>query len=479
MSTRKVFCATLSLFVLVGLFAQVQTAAQAQEQDELKELNNEIRRDKFDIVLPQIMRERNIDMWIHVMREAMPDPFGAEELGSTSGVFVFTDRGGDRIERAILGRRWGASHRGEVEWNTKLVEECGAYDIIGDAVRVQQPVGGPMTEYDYRFKGLREFVVARDPKRIAVNFKKDLGPFVTFRGTYAGATDGISLTDYLLLTKELGDEYAGRLVSSEYLIMDYIIRKVPSEIKQLKRISMDRAKHAKKAFAAVVPGVTKTRGAGVTVFRRMSTGESQRGRSAGWENSVIQRGDIVAAPSQGMYAYVLREGETQPPPEIKKLWAEYLKTDKILAETIRAGLTPREIIKNYTRKFEEAGIIVRDDQLHMVIPKNDFSVYSAGFDPEKTHLSVDCHGMMKGARARPEENYFGPRIGSQGPDWQKDMPLPPNHHFVLEYFFYMPSPTSNEDEDQYLFWWDHEQAIATERGVEYLSPPQKTLYLIK
>jgi len=194
---------------------------------------------------------------------------------------------------------------------------------------------------------------------------------------------------------------------------------------------------------------------------------------------VIQRGDIVAAPSQGMYAYVLREGETGPPPEIKKLWAEYLKTDKILAETIRAGLTPREIIKNYTRKFEEAGIIVRDDQLHMVIPKNDFSVYSAGFDPEKTHLSVDCHGMMKGARARPEENYFGPRIGSQGPDWQKDMPLPPNHHFVLEYFFYMPSPTSNEDEDQYLFWWDHEQAIATERGVEYFSPPQKTLYLIK
>jgi len=43
----------------------------------------------------------------------------------------------------------------------------------------------------------------------------------------------------------------------------------------------------------------------------------------------------------------------------------------------------------------------------------------------------------------------------------------------------MPSPTSNKDEDQYLFWWDHEQAIATERGVEYLSPPQKELYLIR
>jgi hypothetical protein len=413
------------------------------------------------------------------MREAIPDSFGAEELGSTSGVFVFTDRGGDRIERAILGRRWGASHRGQVEWNTKLVEECGAYDIIGDAVRVQQPVGGPMTEYDYRFKGLREFVVARDPKRIAVNFKEDLGPFVTFRGTYAGATDGISLTDYLLLTKELGDEYANRLVSSEYLIMEYITRKVPSEIELLKKIRKDRLERVKRAFEAVVPGVTPTRGAGVTVFRRMSTGQSQRGRSPGWENSVIQGGDIVAAPSQGMYAYVLREGEKEPPPEIQRLWEEYLKIDKILADTIKAGLTPREIIRDYTRKFEEAEIILRDNQLHMVIPKNDFAAYSTGFDPEKIHLSVDCHGMMKGARARPEENYFGPRVGSLGPDWQKDIPLPPNHHFVLEYFFYMPSPTSNEDEDQYLFWWDHEQAIATVSGVEYLSPPQKELHLIR
>jgi hypothetical protein len=59
-----------------------------------------------------------------------------------------------------------------------------------------------------------------------------------------------------------------------------------------------------------------------------------------------------------------------------------------------------------------------------------------------------------------------------------DIPLPPNHHFVLEYFIYMPW-SSSEHEDQYLFWWDHEQALATESGVEYFSPPQEQLYLIK
>ena len=463
------------LVFITVLFTVPFADVQAQEVDDFKEWNNQIRRDKFDLILPKIMSASNIDMWIHVMRTAIPDAFGAEELGSTSGVFVFTDRGGDRIERAVLGRRWGATQRERGE-QSKLVEESGAYDIIYDPVRVQEPVGSSLTEYDYRFKGLKEFVEARDPKRIAVNFKHDLGPWVTFQGE----EDGLSHTDYLLLTEELGDTYASRLVSSEYLIMDYTIRKVPSEIELLKRICKDDVERIKKAFAAVVPGVTKNRGSGVTVFRRMSTGLSQRGRSAGWENSVIQGGDILASPERGLHAYVLREGETEPPPEIQKLYAEYLKIEKILAETIKAGRTPREIIQDYTRKFDEEGIILRDNMIHMVQPKNNFSTYSAGFDPEKTHLAIDSHGMMKGARdGREFENYLGPRIGSLGPDWSKDIPLPSIHHFVLEYFFYMPSPTSNKNEDHYLLFWNHEEALATERGVEYLSSPQKELILIQ
>ena len=461
-----------------GLVALIQTTGQAQEwappASKYVAENHQIRRDKFDQVLPQIMRERGIDMWIHVMREAVPDSFGIEELGSASGVFIFTDRGGERIERTVLGRRWGATQRDWGETNYRLVEECGAYDIIGDAVRVQEPVGGPMTEYDYRFKGLKEFVAARDPERIAVNFKHDLGPWVTYRGEI----DGISHTDYLLLTEELGADFASRLVSSEWLMMDYMTRRVPSEIELLKKMRQDELESLQEALTEIKPGVTKTRDAPLTVFRRMRPGQSQRGRSAGWEAAVVEGGDILAAPGLGWYAYVLRTGETEPPAEIQELWAEYLKVDGILAETIKAGLTPRQIIRDYTRRFEEEGVIVRDNQLHMVLPKNVFSVYAEGYPPDVTHISIDAHGMMKGARGWSDENYFAPRIGSLGPDWSKDIPLPPNHHFVIEYFFYMPSP-AGAGENQYLLWWDHEEAIATEDGIEYLSPPQKELYLIE
>jgi len=471
MRTRLAQCLLATLTLLPC------SLATAQEADALREWNHRIRREKFDEVLPDVMRKYGVDMWIHVMREAVPDPFGAEDLGSTSGVFVFTDRGGGRIERAVLGRRWGASHAGEtwrVHWDTKRVEESGAYDIIQAPVLVRQPPGGPETEYDYRFQGLRAFVEARDPGVIAVNFMHDLGPYPTT----TLAQDGLSHTDYLLLTEEIGERYAGRIISSEYLVMEYVARKVPSEIELLKAIRKEEDERVREAFDAIVPGVTRNQEVGLTVFRRRGNGISQRGRTPGQENVVIQGGDIVAAPSQGTFAYVLREGETEPPPDIQRLWEEYKTVDRILAENIRVDRTPREIVARYTPELEEEGYILRDVQLHLFTPRNEYSAYTAGFEPGKAHLNIDCHAMGKGARDRKFENYFGPRIGSNGPEWMWDIPLPSPHHLVLEYFIYMPAPSA-EYEDQYLFWWNHEQVLATENGVEYLSPPQEELYLIR
>ena len=114
-----------------------------------------------------------------------------------------------------------------------------------------------------------------------------------------------------------------------------------------------------KAFAEIKPGVTKVEDleymsgdyeVDIVAFRRMYTGESQRGRSPGWENAIVQGGDIIAAPGQGKFAYVLRNDETEPPAEIQKIWSEYLKIEKIFAETIKSGLTSREIIQNYKKK---------------------------------------------------------------------------------------------------------------------------------
>src|SRR5262249_17474059 len=199
------------------------------------------------------------------------------------------------------------------------------------------------------------------PKRIAVNYMWTLGTYPTS----TRAEDGLSHTDYLLLTRELGEAHAAKLVSSKYGMMVYLIDTLPARIAHLKQLRLEEDDCIAKTFASIVPGVTKNRDAGVTIFRRRDIGISQRGRTPGYENVAIQGGDIVAAPSQGTYGYVLRRGESEPPPDIKAIWSKYLTVDKILSETIKVGLTPREIVRQYRPKFENEGFILRDLQLQL------------------------------------------------------------------------------------------------------------------
>jgi len=491
MSTRQVFCTALSLFMFFSLSvtASAQSILKIPNEQELKklsikELTNQIRRDKFDLILPKVMREQGIDMWIHVMREGNVHAFGNyvnsgfyADLGSNSGVFIFTDRGGDRIERAALGRRWSTKDRSYPIPNPdpQTVEECGAYDIISKSIPRRERPGGPKTEYDYRFEGIGEFVAERDPKRIALNFKHKLGPIIS-----TPTNDGISHTDYLLLSEALGEKYAKRLESSEYLMFDYLSRPVESELVMYKKIREEFEEAFKSDFAKIIPGVTKSSDLS-TGYEGGLSFQKRYGKGIRGDN-VIQRGDffIIDHGAEGNYdlegvqdlwkygnffdmkveyGYVLREGETEPPPEIRRLWSEGMKIRKVLDENIKVGRTAAETFEIIIQELDKVGIIVN---LAQRIDKD--------LDPEKTQVSIDLHGLGKGS--------YPPRIGSLGPDYQHEMTLQMYHHFAVEFFMYMPL-TSTDDKEDYLRLWFHDGAHATENGVRYLTPPPTEVHLIK
>ncbi len=153
---RSLLCLTALVLLLPGV-------STAQETRRRWERMAQIRRDKFDLVLPEAMRENQIDMWITVMREGHLDPL-YEDLGrgyvGSVPYYVFTDRGGDRIGRVALGV------------GGYLLEENGAYDLVTGS-------------YD-----LREFVQERDPHRIGVNMSDAIG-----------AADGLSHTSYQALVE--------------------------------------------------------------------------------------------------------------------------------------------------------------------------------------------------------------------------------------------------------------------------------------
>jgi len=470
------FCAILSSIVFLGLslnFAAQSTLTIPNEQEleklSIKDLTNQIRRDKFDLILPQVMREQGIDMWIHVMREGGAYSFEDvangfyDELGDNTGVFIFTDRGGDRIERAVLGRRWRKG-------GSDPIKECGAYDIIGEPVR-RREIPRPDTEYDHRFVGIGKFVTERDPKRIAVNYVDELGPTVC-----ADANDGITYTDYRLLTKELGDKYAKRIVSSEYLEINYISRPVPSEIVMLKRIRKWIAESQERSFSKIVSSVTKVNEleGEITLMAPM--------RSRTRDDHVLKGGDLFIV-DQGaeaeydlrhvgsrwkygnffelvvQYGYVLDEEETDVPPEIAKIWEDAMKIRQITTDNIKVGRTGREAFELITRELTEAGFNV-----------NPVQRFHEDQDPEKTQVSIDLHALGKGRNA--------PRIGSIGPAWEHEIPLPLYHHFMMEFFIYRASP-SKRNGAKYISLWFHDGALVTERGVEYLSPPPTEIRIIR
>ena len=452
--------------------------AQTKEEDDLQELLNQIRREKFDNILPQVMRVNNIDMWIHVVREGSPDPLSSQ-LGSEYGVFIFTDSGGDRIERAVFGH------------SSDLVQECGAYDIIAKP-EVKIPLtafpdyrmplgafyrqggtewpGGPNTELNFRFKGVGKFVAERDPKRIGVNYLEKLGSPVLYEIPRL-RSDGLSHTDYNLLVKSIGDKYAERIVSAEYLITNFLSRPVKSEIILYKRIREKLAKSFERQFKSIVPG--KTRFGDLEGPRSVVDKNGNRGR----RDYVLQRGDLIclAGGNQSgghvdrewefgnfyeisfVYGYLLREGETELPPKIKRAWADVMKVRKILEENIKVGRTAGETFEILKQKVEEAGYIYVNRQ-----------IFETDQDPKKTQVPLDMHAAA---------GIYAPRIGPLGPDWQREMKLPLNHHFYFEYWVYVPMPEWGEG--KYLSIQLHDGAIVTERGVEYFYPPPQEIRLIK
>jgi len=390
--------------------------AQNEEPDADAELMFLIRSEKFDLILPQVMRDNKIDMWIHMKRGEDPLNF---ELGSESGVFIFTDRGDNRIERAVLGGRG----------DRKL------YDIFA-----------PKSD-------LTQFVSERDPKRIAVNYSKENSGFNT-----------ISPADYTTLIKALGDKYAKRVVPADFLIADFLAGRVMSEIALFGRLSIISAEKIEKEFDKIVPGVTKLSDLSGNVFVRDPDGYEENNT-----DYVIQRGDLIGLlhganmmdfrEHNGGIAYVLREGETNLPPEVQKIWAHALITREIFRNNIKAGPTGGETLEILIRKLEDAG--------YVYIDKDE---YDRNADPQKTQVHIDFHAL-----GRIISQELAPRISPSG--WGRDLKIPLYHTFTLEYMIHMPVPDWGKG--KHLYICIHDGAMVTERGVEFPYPPIDRIRIIR
>jgi Xaa-Pro aminopeptidase len=430
--------------IAVVAFLVSAPALAAGEAQKRWERMNQIRQEKFDLVLPEVMRENNVDMWITVNREGFDDPltedFGKGYVGNY-GYYVFTDRGGDRIERAILGV------------GTALVEDNGAYDIIGSADE------------------LKAFVEERDPGSIALNYARNIG-----------AADGLSYTSYQKLTEELGPEYAGRFVSAEKLASDFRSRRVASEIAAFAWAGEMSRNIAERAFSNEVITPGKTTLADVAWWMREQQFENNLGTSFGMpsvyitgpdgfvalsDDHVIQRGDFLAIDWGVGYlnfytdikrhAYVLQEGETQLPDSIQKAFDNGRAVRDILKNNIKAGRTAGETYDLLVDRINSAGFTFME------------TFNQPTDDPALIDVIIGCHSVGNLGHG------IGPSIAWFNPERMTYM-IHPTNLFSIELFAYTAIPEWGGKKLRIPL---EDDAIVTERGVEWLYPVNQKVLLIR
>lgn len=435
-----------------------------------------IRQEKFDIVLPIAMRENNVDMWIHAMKLGNPDALALDlalgvwldapeySSGSTS-YFIFTDRGGDRIERAVLG---GALTRGEP-----------VYDIFG-------------SEDD-----LGQFVAERDPQRIAVNMSGSLA-----------VADGLSHVGYLRLVDALGEKYTKRLVSSEQVVTDYRDRRVISEIVaygylcEVTRQTIERA----LSNEVITPGVTTLEDVGWWLTEQVQALGLESRYDTVYEPAILhsalaepaeydrpqyafQRGDLFQldwgfesmnlGSDMKRTAYILREGETSAPAGVQQAWDQGLKARQVLRDNIKVGRTAAETLRVVGDAFEQAGFVFVNLTTDPGFGGGWDKVWKEALDarglgPEETEMtqvSIDCHCV---GNTGDSEVEAGPGICGFRPG-RGHLTIKPNHLFAFEMFANSPIPEWGKR----IRFGLEDNAIVTEDGVQFMYPPNSQVRLIR
>ncbi|NNC46962.1 MAG: M24 family metallopeptidase [Sphingomonas sp.] len=305
--------------------------------------------ERLDMIIPKIMREQGIDMWLLMSREYFEDPVTASMLDAKSmsarrrTILVFHDPGeGKPIERLTISR-YGLADLFEPSWD-------------------------PAVEPD-QWKAVADIIAARDPERIAINYS-DLKAF----------GDGMTLSQYRLMMAALPEQYQQRIVSGETLSVRWLEERVPSELKIYPGIV--RLAHAVigEAFsrAVITPGTTtaddvrwwmrdKLATNGLTPWFHPSVSiqrEGVEGMLTGDE--VIMPGDLLWTDFGITYlrlntdtqhlAYVLKPGETEAPAGLRQGLANTVQLGNILRESFRTGDTGNDILFRARKRAIAEGI---------------------------------------------------------------------------------------------------------------------------
>jgi len=354
---------TLTL-ALVALLLQTQPQLPPRPLGTLREqatLQQQWLQYRLDSVLPRLMRQNGVDMWVVAMREYNEDPVFWSLVSPTTmfarrrTIYVFTDRGPQRgIERLALG---GGSQGG-------VYEAYVARDTIDPSIGRRPELVG-QGQWDL----LARLVSERDPTTIAVDISH----------THA-FSDGLSAGEWEQLSRALPSRYLARVVRSERLPLDYQAIRAPGMLPVYRRMMEVVWAIIDTAFSnqVITPGKTTTddvvwwmrqrvNDLGLGTWFHTDVDAQRRGQDLSTaETVVIQRGDVLHCDfgitalglntdTQHM-GYVLRDGEQDVPQGLKRALLNSNRLQDVLLAEMRPGRTGNQVLSSALSAMRAQGI---------------------------------------------------------------------------------------------------------------------------
>jgi len=322
------------VFESVDAFAVLSTRSRVEPE-------NRMVRERLETLLPQLMAETDLDMWLVINREYAEDPV------------YFT----------LVPQPSFAARR-----TTMLVFHRQADGSVARLSVNRYPLGEPYSsawaggDLDAQWKALAEVIVSRNPKRIGINVSREWP-----------VADGLTSALHARLREVLPAEFASRLVPAEPLVVRWLETRTASELAVYPHIVSIARGVIAEAFSSrvITPGVTTTQDVawyirgrfeslGLPIWFFPDVNRQRQGVACEadapfcGDSGVIEPGDVLhtdvgicylklCTDTQEM-GYVARLGETDVPAGLKAAMQTGNRWQDLLTENFAKGRTGNEVL---------------------------------------------------------------------------------------------------------------------------------------
>jgi hypothetical protein len=311
------------------------------------QVRDSITRQRMETLLPKVMKEAGIDMWLILAGENNEDP----------------------VFRTIVPAKVTFANR--MTCLIFTLNKDGSFEAVG----VNKPNPALATFYrqipydaDLQWEAIVSYIESKDPEKIGINISK-----ISTHGA------GLSHVLYEELVAHLPKRYCDRLQDADKVSYRWLEERIDPELAMYPSVYEMTVHVLDRAFSreVIVPGVTTTEEVeywiadtyqqlGIQNFTGAWVDFQRRGEKQTMAKGTIMPGDLihydVGLEHLGLctdlqrFGYVLRPGETDVPQGILDGFHQGLAFGKLAAKGFRAGRTGNQVLLDALEAGKNAGM---------------------------------------------------------------------------------------------------------------------------